>query len=233
MAHVYRATDRVLNRDVAVKLLRNRTPDPSERARFVAEAKTLAKLNHPGLVMILDAGVSDDHPFLVLELVSGTSLSSALARAGGSLSPERVADLGAQLASALAHCHAAGVVHRDVKPGNILIGDGDRAKLTDFGIARLLDAATHHTEIGSTVGTASYLAPEQVYGAELTTAVDMYALGLVLLEACTGHREYTGTPVEAAVARLHRSPTPSIWTIRRNRRPRTCWPVPRWPRKRH
>ena len=206
MADVYRAYDKVLGRDVAVKLLRDRTADPSERNRFVAEAKTLARLNHPNLVTILDAGVSDDHPYLVLEVVIGSNLSVALRHADATMAPERVASMGAQVAAALAHCHAAGVVHRDVKPGNILLGAGERVLLTDFGISRLLDGSTHHTKTGSTIGTASYLAPEQVYGAEVTPAVDMYALGLVLLEACTGRREYTGTPVEAAVARLHRSP---------------------------
>ncbi len=206
MADVYQARDETLGRDVAVKLLRDRTPDPSDRARFVAEAQTLARLNHPNLVTILDAGISDEHPFLVLELVVGTSLSVALTHTGAGLSPRRVAHIGGQIAAALAHCHAAGVVHRDVKPGNVLLGAGDRALLTDFGISRLLDGTTHHTQTGFTIGTASYLAPEQVHGAEITPAVDLYALGLVLLEACTGHREYAGTPVEAAVARLHRSP---------------------------
>jgi tRNA A-37 threonylcarbamoyl transferase component Bud32 len=206
MADVYQAHDQVLGRDVAVKLLRDRTPDPMERHRFVAEAKTLARLNQANLVTILDAGISEDHPFLVLEIVIGSSLAVALKQAGGAFAPPRVATIGAQVAAALAHCHAAGVVHRDVKPGNILLGAGDRTLLTDFGISRLLDGSTQHTQTGSTIGTASYLAPEQVRGDELTPAVDMYALGLVLLEACTGRREYSGTPVEAAVARLHRSP---------------------------
>ena len=206
MADVYRADDLVLGREVAVKLLRDSAPNAIDRRRFLAEAKTLARLNHPNLVTILDAGTSGEHPYLVLEVVNGASLSATLRAAGGRLSPERVLTIGAQVAAALAHCHAVGVVHRDVKPGNILLGADDRALLTDFGISRLLDASTHHTVAGSTIGTASYLAPEQVYGAEITPAVDMFALGLVLLEACTGQREYTGTPVEAAVARLHRSP---------------------------
>jgi serine/threonine protein kinase len=207
MADVYRATDQNLGRDVAVKLLRDRTPDPTDRARFVAEAQTLARLNHPNLVTILDAGISDEHPFLVLELVVGPSLSVALGAGGQGLSVERVSHIGAQIAAALAHCHAAGIVHRDVKPGNILLGSDDRALLTDFGISRLLDASAEHTQTGFTIGTASYLAPEQVRGDHVTPAVDLYALGLVLLEAITGRREYTGAPVEAAIARLHRSPT--------------------------
>jgi serine/threonine protein kinase len=206
MAEVYRAVDQTLGRQVAVKLLRDRAPDPTDRARFVAEARTLARLNHPNLVTILDAGTTDEHPFLVLELVVGASLSEHLRTVGPRLPIDEVAELGASIASGLAHCHAAGIVHRDVKPGNILLGSDGRALLTDFGISRLLDGSMHHTQTGLTIGTASYLAPEQVRGAEITPAVDMYALGLVLLEAITGRREYSGTPVEAALARLHRRP---------------------------
>lgn len=208
MADVYRAHDQTLGRDVAVKVLRDRAPDPTDRARFVAEAQTLARLNHPNLVTILDAGVSGEHPYLVLELVTGSSLAAALKQAGApGLAPGRVLHIGAQIAAALAHCHAAGIVHRDVKPGNILVDADDRTLLTDFGISRLLDEGAHQTKTGFTIGTASYLAPEQVQGDELTPAVDLYALGLVLLEACTGRREYSGSPVEAAVARLHRAPS--------------------------
>ena len=206
MADVYRATDRTLGRDVAVKLMRERTTDTTERARFVAEAQILARLSHPNLVTILDAGISDEHPFLVLELVVGSSLSTALKQSGRGLPADRVRHIGAQIAAALAHSHAAGIVHRDVKPGNILLGTGGRALLTDFGISRLLDGHAQHTRTGHTIGTASYMAPEQVHGDDLTPAVDLYALGLVLLEAYTGRREYEGTPIEAAIARLHRSP---------------------------
>lgn len=205
MADVYQAHDQTLGREVAVKLLRERAPDPTERARFVAEAQTLARLNHPNLVAILDAGVSDEHPFLALELVAGSSLSVALTETGQGLPLERVASIGAQIAAALAHCHAAGVVHRDVKPGNILLGPADRALLTDFGISRLLADSAHHTKTGFTIGTASYL-PRAGPRRRTDSRGHMYALGLVLIEACTGRREYTGTPVEAAVARLHRPP---------------------------
>jgi serine/threonine protein kinase len=206
MADVYRAQDRTLGRDVAVKMLRERTADPSDRERFVAEARTLARLNHPNLVTILDAGTDEEHPYLVLELVTGPSLAEALRESGNGLPFAEVARIGAQLAAALAHCHAAGIVHRDVKPGNILLAPGGRALLTDFGIARLLDDSVLHTRTGFTIGTASYLAPEQVRGDHLTPAVDLYSLGLVLIEAGTGRRSYTGTPVEAAMARLHRRP---------------------------
>jgi hypothetical protein len=117
-----------------------------------------------------------------------------------------VAELGADVASALAHVHAAGVVHRDVKPGNVLVDENGGAMLSDFGIARLVDDTCHHTRTGTVVGTVAYLAPEQVAGERVTTAVDIYALGLVLLEALTGVRPYAGTSVESALARLSRPP---------------------------
>lgn len=205
MADVYRATDRVLTRTVAIKMLRSTSADQGERDRFATEARTLAVLNHPGLVMLLDAGIRDEHPYLVMELVDGPSLSRAI-KESGPLDPVRVASLGAQIAEALAYAHQRGVVHRDVKPGNILVTADDRALLADFGIAKLLAETSHHTKTGETIGSPAYLSPEQVNGEPLTEAVDVYSLGLVLLEALTGQRAYPGTPVEAAIARLSAAP---------------------------
>jgi len=216
MAQVYRARDHVLDRDVAVKMLRGTTTGEAERARFVAEARILGGLSHTGLVTVLDAGLGAEaetdipgeevsQPFVVMELVEGPALSRVIAQ--GPMPLDEVAGIGAQVAQALAYVHAHGVVHRDVKPGNVLLGPDNCAKLADFGIARLLDdVATRYTSAGEAVGTAAYIAPEQVTGSEVTGAADIYALGLVLLEAITGQREYLGTPTEAAVARLHRSP---------------------------
>jgi tRNA A-37 threonylcarbamoyl transferase component Bud32 len=205
MADVYRATDRVLDRVVAVKLLRDVPDDENARSRFHAEARTLAGLSHPGLVTVLDAGIDVDPPYLVLEYVDGQSLAEALDRLSG-MPPAQVADIGAQVADALHYAHAAGIVHRDVKPGNILLGPNGRVWLTDFGIARLLGDVARHTKTGLTIGTAAYLAPEQVRGEAVTPAADVYSLGLVLLEALTGQRVYQGSPTEAALARLHGSP---------------------------
>ena len=204
MADVYRATDRVLSRQVAVKVLRETAGDETDRLRFTAEARTLAGLNHLGLVMVLDAGITAEQPFLVMELVEGSTLAQLCSR--GPVDAERVRGVGAMVADALAYAHAQGVIHRDVKPGNVLLGTDNRTKLADFGIARLIGDTVRHTQTGHAIGTAAYLAPEQVRGDELTTAADVYALGLVLLEALTGERAYPGTPTESALARLSRAP---------------------------
>lgn len=204
MADVHRGVDQVLGRPVAVKLLRDTAADESERARFTAEARTLARLSHPGLVTVLDAGTEGDQPFLVMELVEGPTLASCCA--GRSLDRGTVASLGAQVAEALAYVHRSGVVHRDVKPGNVLLGEDDRVQLADFGIARLLGDTTHHTRTGMAIGSPAYLSPEQVSGEEVSTATDVYSLGLVLLEALTGRRAFHGTSMEVAFARLTTPP---------------------------
>jgi serine/threonine protein kinase len=203
MADVYRATDQVLHRQVAVKVLRDSTHG-SQRDRFVDEARMLASLSHPGLVTLLDAGVQGDQPYLVMELVEGPTLAGEIT--AGALDPTRVARIGAELAAALDYAHRAGVVHRDVKPSNVLLCDDGRVLLADFGIARLVDATDHHTSPGEAIGSPAYLAPEQVTGEPLTPAADIYSLGLVLLECLTGARVYLGSPIEAAVARLSSSP---------------------------
>ena len=205
MADVYRATDRVLHREVAVKVLRETAGDETDRLRFTAEARTLAALTHVGLVMVLDAGTTSERPFLVMELVEGPTLSQLCS--DGPVDASRVRTVGARVADALAYAHDQGVIHRDVKPGNVLLGTDDRVKLADFGIARLIGDTVRHTRTGHAIGTAAYLAPEQVLGEELTPAADVYSLGLVLLEALTGERAYPGTPTEAALARLSRAPS--------------------------
>lgn len=202
-ADVWRATDELLNREVAVKVLRE-VADPTQRARFVEEAQTLASFNHPGLVVLLDAGILGVRPFLVMTLADDGTLASRIT-AGPVPSPV-VKSIGAQIALALAYAHEHGVVHRDVKPSNVLLWADGRAALSDFGIARLIGSTVHHTRTGDAIGSPAYLAPEQVAGKELTPAVDIYSLGLVLLEALTAERAFPGLPIEAAIARLSADP---------------------------
>ncbi|MEU1123834.1 serine/threonine-protein kinase, partial [Streptomyces sp. NPDC005899] len=201
-ADVHRGFDLRMRRPVAVKVFR---PDAGVdiEASLHGEAVILARLHHPGLVTAYDAGQHGGRAFLVMELIEGRTLKDRIAE--GPLSPEDTAALGADLAHALAHAHEAGVVHRDVKPSNILLDAAHRPHLADFGISRLLDATTR-TATGTLVGTAAYLSPEQVLGRPIGRPTDIYALGLVLLECLTGRLEYDGGPLEAAIARLHRSP---------------------------
>ncbi len=204
MADVYRATDRVLGREVAIKVLSLTSAEETDRRRFEAEARTLAGLSHRALVTVLDVGADEDRAFLVMELVTGGTWARSMA--AGPLDADSVAAVGSQLAQALAYAHDRGVVHRDVKPANVLLDQKGRVKLADFGIARLIGDTVRHTRTGTAVGTAAYLSPEQVRGLDVTGAADVYALGLTLLEALTGERAYPGSPTEAALARLHTSP---------------------------
>jgi serine/threonine protein kinase len=201
-AEVWRAEDEALARDVALKLVTVVADESAARAG--EEARLLARLSHPGLVPVYDAG-SDERgrPWVVMELVEGETLADTLKR--GPVPSERAAGVGRSIAEALAYVHGQGLLHRDVKPANILVGHDGRVRLTDFGIARLVDAA-RVTSTGMMVGTASYLAPEQVAGEPVGPPADVYALGLVLLECLTGRREYAGSTLEVALARLQRAP---------------------------
>ncbi|MFJ6677783.1 serine/threonine-protein kinase [Microbacterium sp. NPDC091382] len=211
MARVFRADDTALGRTVAVKVLRPAVEEAvsaPERAR--SEVTLLASLNHPSLVTLFDAHLSGSPEYLVMELVDGPTLSARIA--DGPVPPAEVAALAAELGEALHVVHGSGVVHRDVKPSNVLLapphlpGGRPRAKLADFGIALLLDSARVTTP-GTIIGTAAYLAPEQVQGRDPAPASDVYALGLVLLEALTGERAYPNTDgVSAAIARLTSPP---------------------------
>ncbi|MDX2594686.1 serine/threonine-protein kinase [Streptomyces sp. WI03-4A] len=207
MADVYEGLDTRLRRPVAVKVFRP-GPGPQTEENLSTEAMLLARLQHPGLVTVYDSGHHDDRAYLVMQLVDGPSLHSLLA--SGPLPQPRVAALGASLAGALAYVHRADIVHRDVKPSNVLLDRAGDPHLADFGIALLADA-TRHTAPDVLTGTAAYLAPEQVEGGRVGPAADVYALGLVLLECLKGTPEYRGTPLEAAVARLLRTPEVPDW----------------------
>ncbi|MCQ9130875.1 serine/threonine-protein kinase [Streptomyces hilarionis] len=201
-ADVHRGYDLRLRRAVAVKVFRSGAGGESDKG-FESEAVILARLQHPGLVTAYDAGRHDGRAYLVMQLIDGSTLKARIAE--GALPCRDTAALGADLARALAHAHEAGIVHRDVKPSNILLDAAGRPHLTDFGISRMVDATTR-TATGVLVGTAAYLSPEQVLGHPVGRPADVYALGLVLLECLTGRLEYDGGPLEAAIARLHRAP---------------------------
>ena len=209
MGEVWRAVDLVLQRPVAVKLLRPEyAQHPETLARFRAEARHAAALSHPAIAQIYDYGEADTRraPFLVMELVDGPSLTGLLT--AGPLEPARVADLVAQVAGGLAAAHAAGVLHRDIKPGNLLIDRSGRVKITDFGISYAAGSAPL-TRTGQVIGTPGYLAPERLAGAGAGPAGDLYSLGMVAYESLTGRLPFTGTAVEIALAHQHQ-PLPPL-----------------------
>ena len=204
MGEVWRARDTVLGREVAVKVLKQEfADDPTFRARFEAEARHAAGLHHPGIASVFDYGVLADAgtPYLVMELVEGKPLSELLA-SGQPFDPEQARAIALQVADALAVAHAAGVVHRDVKPANLLVTPDGQVKITDFGIARAVDSVAY-TQTGQIVGTPHYLSPEQARGESATSASDVYALGVVLFECLAGRRPFVAdTPIATALAHI-------------------------------
>lgn len=212
MGEVWRAHDELMGRPVAVKLLRDDlAADPAAVERFHREARTAALLTHPNVASVFDV-VTGDHPAIVMELVDGESLSERLRR--GPLAVEEALRVADGLLAALEAAHAAGIVHRDVTPGNVLLSEGERVKVADFGIARTELDGSRLTATGNVIGTAHYLAPEQLQDDPPTPATDQYAAALVLYEALTGARPFEGaTLAAAALARLRVPPTP----LRRHR----------------
>ncbi|HWO83160.1 MAG TPA: protein kinase [Solirubrobacterales bacterium] len=214
MSNVYKATDRILERTVAVKILAEHLSD-DERfvARFRREALAVAKLIHPNIVQVYDTGVDEGRHYIVMEYVAGRSGAQILQRQGP-VEPEIAAEIGVQACAGLDYAHRRGIIHRDVKPGNLMVvggpvGGGEMiVKLTDFGIARAIEQ-TRITQVGSVVGTAAYLAPEQVRGEEATPATDVYALGVVLYQFLTGRLPYEGSSLaELAVRQQNETPLP-------------------------
>jgi hypothetical protein len=209
-AEVWRARDTQLDRDVAVKLLHpHLLPDAVSRARLAAEARAAAALSHPAIVGVYDVDADGEAPALVMEYVAGRSLATRLA-ADGPLRAEDVARLGAEIADALYLAHRHGVVHRDLKPGNILLDPDGRARLVDFGIAHSLAlGAERLTMTGTVIGTLRSMAPEQLAGGPITPRTDLYGLGTVLYEALTGRPPYADTSPVALLAAQESGP-PSL-----------------------
>jgi serine/threonine protein kinase len=226
MSTVYRATDRVLERTVAAKILAEHLSDDEKFvARFRREALSVAKLIHPNIVQVYDTGVDSGRHYIVMEYVEGKSVAQLL-QTRGRLGAEPGVEIGVQACAGLEYAHRQGIIHRDVKPGNLMVIGGplERArggnsvadpptgemtvKLTDFGIARATEQ-TRLTQVGSVVGTAAYLAPEQARGEEATPAADVYALGVVLYQLLAGRLPWEGsTLAELAIRRENEKPLP-------------------------
>ncbi len=208
MATVYLAYDTVLDREVAVKVLSDRfAQDPAFVERFRREASAAAGLNHPNIVAVYDRGEAEGTYYIVMEYLSGPDLKKVI-REQGPLDPATAVDNALQILSALSAAHAAGIVHRDIKPQNVMVGEDGRLRVADFGIARA-DADQQMTEAGSVIGTAQYLSPEQAQGEETTAASDTYAVGIVLYEMITGRVPFDGDrPVAVAMKQINEPPIP-------------------------
>jgi eukaryotic-like serine/threonine-protein kinase len=212
MAEVYRARDELLGRDVAVKVLNERlSRDVSFVERFRREAQSAANLNHPNVVSLYDYGSDDGAYYIVMEYIEGKSLGEMVGESGA-LMPERAAEIASDVAAALERAHASGLVHRDIKPTNIMVTTSGQTKVTDFGIARALGSSTEQTQMtqtGMVIGTAAYLSPEQAQGNPVDARSDVYSLGCVLYEMLTGQPPFTGdAPLAIAYKHVREDPVP-------------------------
>ena len=215
MARVFRAHDTLLERKVALKILDERYLDDEEYVeRFRREARAAAQLSHPNIVTVIDRGEADGRQFIVYEYVEGETLRDLVTRSGP-LAVGEALDLAAQVGRALAFAHTFGLVHRDVKPQNVLLNGDGRAQVTDFGIARSLDVDRGVTQTGTVLGTSNYIAPEQASGERVDERSDVYSLGVVLYELLTGDVPFPGESFVAVAMRHINEPAPDI----RERRP--------------
>ena len=207
MGEVRRARDLRLNRDVAIKFLRaDLATEPEVRRRFQDEATSAAQLSHPNVVTVFDTGDHAGEPYIVMEYLAGRTLADELA--DGPLAETRVRGIASEVLSALAAAHRIGIIHRDVKPANILVADDGSAKVADFGIAKSTEGLDH-TVAGQIIGTPAYLAPERLEGERATPQSDLYSVGVVLYEALAGRQPFSGdTPLILAHAVLSKEPIP-------------------------
>ena len=210
MSTVFLGRDEILDRPVAVKILAPGLEDSNVSSRFRREGRTAAKLSHPNIVQVYDAGEDEldgrEASYIVMEYVSGGDLKRIVDRRGP-VPGTMLSRMGADAAAGLAHAHERGIIHRDVKPQNILIDEYGSAKLTDFGIARALDA-DHSTSTNSYLGTAAYSSPEQLRGERVTPKSDVYSLGMTLYHAAVGEPPFSGGPIEVANQQITKSPAP-------------------------
>jgi eukaryotic-like serine/threonine-protein kinase len=220
MSSVYRARDTVLERTVAIKILHEHfSDDPAYVERFRREARALAQLNHPNIVTVIDRGEYEGRQFIVFEHVEGDNLKELTEREG-QLPVDQALGLVHQVARGLAFAHEHGVVHRDVKPHNVLIDEDGVAKVTDFGIARSLEPADGLTETGTLLGTSEYIAPEQASGHRVDERSDQYSLAAVLYELLAGEPPYTGQNFMAVALKHIQDPVPSVQDVRPDVSPR-------------
>ncbi len=209
MSSVYCAFDTLLERNVALKILHEHfTADEEHVERFLREARAVAQLSHPNIVTVIDRGEEDGKQFIVFELVDGENLKELVER-GGPLPVRRALELGLEIARALAFAHGQGLIHRDVKPQNVLLAADGHAKVTDFGIVRSLDAVSQ-TETGTVLGTSHYIAPEQARGEQVDTLTDVYSFGIVMWELLAGEVPYPGDSFLAVAMKHVNDPVPSL-----------------------
>jgi eukaryotic-like serine/threonine-protein kinase len=219
MSTVYRAHDNQLERKVALKILHKRFNDDDEYVeRFRREARAVAQLAHPNIVTVIDRGEAAGRQFIVFEYIDGDDLKQLIDKVGP-LPIDKLVELGQEIAAALAFAHERGIVHRDVKPQNVLLSDG-RAKVTDFGIARSLDVEHGVTQTGTVLGTSNYIAPEQASGQPIDDRSDVYSFGVVLFELLTGAVPFEGESFVAVALKHINEPAPSVLERRPDTPPR-------------
>ena len=219
MARVYKAFDPEINRSIAVKLLKPQLAnDDQYRVRFLREARGAGILSHPNIVTIYDVGVDGDKPYIAEELVDGMTLADMM-RSERKISPAEIVDIGIQLARALDYAHKRGIIHRDVKPGNImLVANTTTVKVADFGICRI-DAGdsaelTQHTALGDVLGTPNYMSPEQVMGQKVDARSDLYSAGVVLYKLLTGSLPFEGDSIITVAVKIAQTEAPNIEKLR-------------------
>jgi serine/threonine-protein kinase len=219
MARVYKAYDPKIDRTLAIKLLKSHLlTDEEYRVRFFREAKGAGILSHPNIVTVFDVGEEDNHPFLAMEWVEGTTLADVL-KEGRKFTPKEVVEIGVQLVRALDYAHKKGIVHRDVKPGNVmLVKDSLTVKVADFGICRITEADTHvqgqQTQMGDVLGTPHYMSPEQVLGEKVDARSDLFSAGVVLYQLLTGALPFEGDSLISVAFKITKSDPPSIDKLR-------------------